>query len=200
MYYKHDSYGEYGTYVEELPVNTLHLLNATVNGASAWYDGNWFYTLDGDGIVERSVVEARQCILEEWTTGLAAAQYTPPTPAAYPDDNPKSVQGAKKHTLRYSPTAALIHMNSAFADGASKYGPANWREKGVATSVYIDAALRHIALYFDGGEQVASDSKAHHLGHAMACLAIILDAEAAGTLKDDRPTPMPNLEALLKRT
>lgn len=119
---------------------------------------------------------------------------------SYPDGNPKSVQGAKKHSLRYSPTAALVHMNGAFADGAAKYGAANWREKGVAGSVYIDAALRHIALYFDGGEQVASDSKVHHLGHAMACLAIILDAEAAGTLTDDRPAPMPNLEALLKRT
>jgi hypothetical protein len=122
-----------------------------------------------------------------------------PTPEPYPDGNPKTAQGAKKVALRYSPTAALIALNAALEDGAKKYGAANWREKGVSTSVYIDAAQRHLALFFDGGEQVASDSKVHHLGHAMACLAIILDAEAAGTLNDDRPTPMPNLEALLKR-
>lgn len=136
------------------------------------------------------------CLVARGSTGPSTLLPAQP----YPDGNPKSVQGAKKHSLKYSPTAALIHMNGAFADGAAKYGPANWREKGVAASVYIDAALRHMSLYFDGGEQVASDSKVHHLGHAMACLAIILDAEAAGTLTDDRPIPMPNLEALLKRS
>lgn len=133
-----------------------------------------------------------------WGCGVVPVQA--PADTTYPDGNPKSIQGAKKRSLRFSPTAALLHMNAAFEDGAAKYGAANWREKGVAASVYVDAALRHMALYFDGGEQVASDSKVHHLGHAMACLAIILDAEAAGTLKDDRPTPLPNLEALLKRT
>lgn len=123
----------------------------------------------------------------------------PGTTAAYPDDNPKSLQGAKKYSLRYAPTTASIAMNQAFEDGARKYGAANWREKGVATSVYIDAALRHIAQYFDGGEQKATDSGVHNLGHAMACLAIIIDAEACGKLKDDRPFPVQGLDALLIR-
>lgn len=118
----------------------------------------------------------------------------------YPDDNPKSVQGSKKFALRLAPTVALIHLNAALEDGVKKYGAANWRDKGVAASVYIDAALRHIQLYYDGGEDVASDSKVKHLGHSMACLAIILDAEASNTLKDDRPQPMPGLAKLLERT
>lgn len=117
----------------------------------------------------------------------------------YPDGNPKSLQGAKKFSLRYAPTTANIAMNQAFEDGARKYGAANWREKGVAASVYIDAALRHIALYFDGGEQKAADSGVHNLGHAMACLAIIIDAEACGKLTDDRPFPVAGLDALLIR-
>jgi hypothetical protein len=41
--------------------------------------------------------------------------------------------------------------------------------------------------WFDG-EEVASDSGVHHLGHAMACLAILLDAQETGNLVDDRPT------------
>lgn len=117
----------------------------------------------------------------------------------YPDGNPKSVQGSKKAPLRLSPTAALIHMNYALEDGVRKYGAANWRSKGVAVSVYIDAAMRHLASYYDAGEQVASDSKVHHLGHAMACLAIILDAECVGSLIDDRPEPNHNLAKLLER-
>jgi hypothetical protein len=79
-------------------------------------------------------------------------------------------------------------MADAFADGAKKYGPANWREDPVSTSTYINAAYRHILAYFDGGETSAEDSGVHHLGHAAACLGIILDAEEQGTLVDDRPT------------
>jgi hypothetical protein len=29
----------------------------------------------------------------------------------------------------------------------------------------------------------------HHLGHAMACCAILLDARETGNLADNRPTP-----------
>ena len=119
-------------------------------------------------------------------------------PVKYPDNNPKSTQGAKKVPLGLIPTAASAEMAKAFADGCRKYGQANWRDTGVSATVYIHALLRHVALYYDGGEEVASDSGVHHLGHAMACLAIILDAAACGKLVDDRPTPVPNLEQLLK--
>lgn len=124
----------------------------------------------------------------------------PPTPTpAYPDGNPKSLQGAKKFSLRYLPLSANIAVNQAFEDGAAKYGAANWREKGVATTVYVDAALRHIAQYFDGGQRLAADSGVHNLGHAMACLAIIIDAEQEGQLIDDRPFAAKDTDALLKR-
>jgi hypothetical protein len=138
-----------------------------------------------------------------WTTD--GFEFTPDsaithTAQGYPDGNPKSAQGAKKYSLRYLPTSASVEVNRALEDGAKKYGPANWREKGVATSVYVDAALRHIALYFDCKQDNASDSGVHNLGHAMACLAIIIDAEKAGTLTDDRPFPFPDGDALLLRS
>ncbi len=74
------------------------------------------------------------------------------------------------------------------ADGRRKYGLMNWREKPVSSTIYYDAAMRHLMAWFDG-EQTARDSQVHHLGHAMACMAIIMDAEAQGTLNDDRPKP-----------
>lgn len=117
----------------------------------------------------------------------------------YPDGNPKSLQGAKKYSLRYLPLSANIAVNQALEDGAKKYGPANWREKGVAVSVYVDAALRHINQFYDGKQDDASDSGAPNLGHAMACLAIIIDAMAEGSAIDDRPFPAKDTDALLKR-
>lgn len=105
-----------------------------------------------------------------------------------PDSNPKSAVGQLKAPLRLVPPVAIARCAEAFGDGAIKYGPYNWREKGVALSVYYEACMRHLGYYWDG-ENVASDSKVHHLAHAMACIAIILDAEAIGKLIDDRPFP-----------
>jgi hypothetical protein len=131
--------------------------------------------------------------------GGSMAPTQPVTPPGYPDGNPKSLQGAKKYSLRYLPLSANIAVNQALEDGAKKYGPANWREKGVAISVYIDAALRHLNQFYDGGQDNASDSGAPNLGHAMACMAIIIDAMAEGSAIDDRPFAAKDTDALLKR-
>lgn len=71
-------------------------------------------------------------------------------------------------------------------DGADKYGPYNWRDNAVIASIYVDAATRHLTAWLEG-EELAADSEVHHLGHAIACLAILLDAQETGNLVDDRP-------------
>jgi hypothetical protein len=59
---------------------------------------------------------------------------------------------------------------------------------GVRASTYYDAHRRHITAWFEG-EDVDIDSGLPHLCHAIACLAIIIDAGAAGKLNDDRQYP-----------
>ena len=73
-------------------------------------------------------------------------------------------------------------------NGAEKYGAYNWRDKEVILSIYVDAAMRHLLSFYDG-EEKARDSGVHHLGHTMACCAILLDAGRLGVLVDDRPKP-----------
>ncbi len=101
--------------------------------------------------------------------------------------NPKDALGAAKVPLSLVPASAIIHCAEAFRNGAEKYGPYNWRQKNVRASIYVDAAMRHILSWFDG-ETLAEDSGVHHLGHAMACLSILLDAYECGSLEDDRPS------------
>lgn len=113
--------------------------------------------------------------------------------------NPKDVYGRMKPPLHLIPPVASIHESMAMKDGAEKYGPYNWRAKTVAATVYIGACLRHLFAYQDG-EINAADSGVHHLGHARACLGIILDAESNGTLVDDRPLPGKAAELLVKLT
>lgn len=105
----------------------------------------------------------------------------------YPDDNPKTAIGVTKVPLHLVPPSAKHYLAAAFSDGAKKYGPYNWRDKTVSSSVYIGAAQRHIDAWWDG-EDLSADAKVHHLAHAMACLAIVLDAANVSKLNDDRPT------------
>ena len=115
-----------------------------------------------------------------------------------PDDaNPKDLLGLAKVSLTKNPPAALIYMALAMMNGAVKYGPFNWRKKKVIASVYVDAAMRHLQAWQDG-ENDADDSKVPHLGHALASIAIIVDALETGNLIDDRPAPGA-AAALLKR-
>lgn len=105
---------------------------------------------------------------------------------SYPDNNPKTQFGVKKLPLHLVPPSANAALASAFADGAEKYGPYNWREKSISSSVYYAALQRHIMAWWDG-EELAEDSGVEHLAHAMACIALIIDSKSINMLNDDRP-------------
>ena len=106
----------------------------------------------------------------------------------YPDNNPKTAMGVSKAPMHLVPPVAIAYAAMAFKDGASKYGPYNWREKNISSSVYYGAAKRHMDAWWDG-EENAEDSGVHHLAHAMACLMLILDSKEIDMLNDDRPSP-----------
>ena len=100
--------------------------------------------------------------------------------------NPKdAIAGAKVPLHLLSPIASAHWALAQFA-GALKYGFYNWRGTTVKSMVYASAAKRHIDAYISGEEFDPVDGT-HHLGNVMACCAIVLDAEEAGTLDDDRP-------------
>lgn len=99
--------------------------------------------------------------------------------------NPKDAVGANKLPLHLWPTTATAMGSIGLLEGALKYGRSNWRESGVRASIYVDACKRHLDAWFEG-EECAPDSGSPHLANALACLAIIVDAQAAGKLVDDR--------------
>jgi hypothetical protein len=117
--------------------------------------------------------------------------FTPPTSVKYVDGNPKTAMGAKKPDLSVVPPVALLHLATAMMNGAEKYGPFNWRDDPVSARTYLAAAMRHLLSCLDGEDfsqdTVEAGNPVHHLGHVMACCAIYLDAEACGTLTDNRP-------------
>lgn len=84
-----------------------------------------------------------------------------------------------------SPIAKIAWALAQFA-GLLKYGAWNWRVAGVRASVYISAIERHIDAY-KSGEKYDPVDGTDHRGNIMACCALLIEAEAAGKLEDDRP-------------
>lgn len=89
-----------------------------------------------------------------------------------------------KPPLAYIPKAALDAEGAAFAYGAKKYDGWNYK-LGIPVTRTLSAALRHIVQFLDG-EDVDSESGAHHLGSARANLAMALDTLAHHPSFDDR--------------
>jgi hypothetical protein len=102
--------------------------------------------------------------------------------------NPKDLIGTDKLPLHLWPETATAMGALGLLEGALKYGRSNWRVSGVRYSIYIDALRRHVNALFEG-EDLDPDSGLPHLSHALACLAIIVDAQAAENLTDDRQYP-----------
>lgn len=102
--------------------------------------------------------------------------------------NPKDAIGSDKLPLHLWPATATAMGSLALLDGMLKYGRSNFRNSGVRASIYKDALGRHMDAWFEG-EDTDPVSGLPHLAHALACIAIIVDADAAGKLNDDRMFP-----------
>lgn len=109
----------------------------------------------------------------------------PPASTESKPTNPKDAIGSNKLPLHLWPTTATALGCLGLMDGELKYGRSNFRKIGVRASIYYDASRRHLDAWFEG-EDTAPDNGIPHLAHALACIAIIVDAEAAGKLNDDR--------------
>jgi Domain of unknown function (DUF5664) len=100
--------------------------------------------------------------------------------------NPKDGQATTRADLSNFPDSAVLYGSLAFTEGGLKYGEYNWRKTGVQSSVYVSAARRHLAKWFNG-EELDPKTGVHHLGNALACIAVLVDAIEVGNLNDDRP-------------
>lgn len=99
--------------------------------------------------------------------------------------NPKDVIGSSKVPIHLFPKTAIVAGAMAMLHGAMNYGRSNWRVAGVRASIYEDAKSRHMDKWFEG-EDIDPDSGLPHLYHALACIALLIDAIEAGKLNDDR--------------
>lgn len=99
--------------------------------------------------------------------------------------NPKAAIGSDKLPLHLWPATATAMGCIGLLNGMLKYGRTNWRPAGARASTYYDACKRHLDAWFEG-EEIDPDDGVPHMAAAIACLAILIDAQASGVLEDDR--------------
>lgn len=175
-------------------------------------DGGHIENLDDSNQIIRRIVEARNAQrasvaspLED-TDGelaedlkVASTMDAEPMPGVFDTvENPKDIIGTGKLPLHLWPVTATAMGCVAMLNGALKYGRSNWREIGVKASIYVDACQRHLAAWFEGHD--CDEEGVPHLASALACIAILVDCEAAGKLKDDRQYPGGHAELVQKLT
>lgn len=104
--------------------------------------------------------------------------------------NPKDALGIKRFAFSVIPMQVIAGVGLAMLEGALKYGRHNYRAIGVRSSVYFDAALRHIVRWWEG-EDIDPDSGLHHIDKCIASLVVLRDAIYMSKLNDDRPPAVP---------
>lgn len=104
--------------------------------------------------------------------------------------NPKDAIGIDKVPLSTVPLPVLMEIGLGMAEGAIKYGRHNYRAVGVRSSVYFDAAIRHLFAFWEG-EDIDPDSGISHVSKCIATLVVLRDAMIQKKLTDDRPPASP---------
>jgi hypothetical protein len=137
----------------------------------------------------------RSTSVRESSTSTYTVPASAVTKSEMKQSNPKDAIGSDKVPLHLWPPIVSAAGAMALLDGMLKYGRANWRDVGVRSSIYYDALQRHMNKWWEGTDidhveptnpDVPGGSGLPHLWHALACIAILIDAEASGKLTDDR--------------
>lgn len=100
--------------------------------------------------------------------------------------NPKDAVGIKRVPFSTVPSVPVAEVGLAMLEGALKYGRHNYRAVGVRSSVYYDAAMRHLTRWWEG-EDIDPDSGLPHIVKCLASLIVLRDAQITRKLTDDRP-------------
>lgn len=162
-------------------------------------DGGHVTSITASNQVIRDIVESRNRSRARESSCCDGGRCPPmATQATDAEDNPKDVVGSNKLPLHLWPTTATAMGCIALLNGALKYGRSNWRAVGVRASIYVDACQRHLAAWFEGHE--CDEEGVPHLAAALACLAILVDCQAAGKLRDDRQYPGGHAEFIASLT
>ncbi len=138
----------------------------------------------------KDLEEARRAYYTMGLPKMSDSEYEELENMSKKETNPKDALGIKKPSLTTIPFPVLYEVGTAMLEGACKYRRHNYRVAGVRTSVYIEAAFRHLCAYWEG-EDIDPDSGLSHISKAIASLVVLRDAQMNDMAQDDRPPSPP---------
>lgn len=102
-------------------------------------------------------------------------------------ENPKAVRARLdgKAPLDYIEAALNVPLSHVMKHGADKYGYRNYTVSPCKIRTYVGAVQRHLDAV-KLGEDLDPDSGQPHWAHIAACCAVVLGAQSADMLVDDR--------------
>lgn len=106
--------------------------------------------------------------------------------------------GIRRVPFSVIPAEVTAEVGLALLEGALKYGRHNYRVIGVRSSVYYDAAMRHLTRWWEG-EDIDPDSGLPHIVKALASLYVLRDSQHIGNVIDDRPPVIPEWASNLNK-
>lgn len=142
----------------------------------AWYEGEGY-----EVITAKEYLKSRTSVSTTETNNAESV-------------NPKAQIGSYALPMGMISPLFSAHVALGKLNGAEKYGLANYIGTEVVMSIYLDAIQRHLDK-IKMGEEVDDVDGVNHFGAIGANCDIILSAQAAGTLIDDRPLSTGQLEA-----
>lgn len=113
--------------------------------------------------------------------------------------NPKMLVGSKALPMSLLSPVTIAYGCLGKLNGKEKYGLSNYIGTQVVMSIYIDAIKRHLAK-IELGEEYDEADGVPHWGAIIANIDIIVSAQLAKTLIDDRMLSVGQLEELKRIT
>lgn len=137
----------------------------------AGYTGRVEVRYIGDGEIVGEIMTADQARELRWKhvgrIGDVLAYRLVGESADSKPSNPKDAIGVKKAKFSVIPAGVLFDVGLAMLEGACRYGRHNYRGAGVRASVYYDAAMGHLADWWEG-QNLDPDSGLSHVTKAIA--------------------------------
>jgi Domain of unknown function (DUF5664) len=156
-----------------------------LNGCGKCWRGGWSGVKRG--ACEMSKLQDQrdlEALHKDYVTSVVSSAL----PATKPS-NPKDAMSFKKVPfISVLPMGVMARVALGMLEGALKYSRHNYRIAGVRASVYVDAAMRHLASFWEG-ENLDPESKVglHHIDKAIASLTVLRDSMLQKNWTDDRP-------------
>ena len=192
-YVKVDSFDEF-LGVVRFDTSNKNWLSGDYKYPYIYVNSTGWMTISSDVVSGACVISSLEFLKTRYTRDNCRTPQTPSQDTDVNTLNPKAQVGSQALPMSMCSPLFAAHVALGKLNGSLKYGLSNFVGTNVVMSIYLDAIQRHLDK-IKMGEVVDEVDGVNHFGAIGANCDIILSAQAAGTLIDDRALCTGQLDA-----